>query len=747
MKTKIRSLITFVLLSGAWVTMLFALPNTPPSGNPQTEPAVTVPSVVSASSDNGGMRTRADSDLPSARYGAQIDLNQPSVSLEQLDVRSFTLEPNQIGVNRSVEVSPNTRAQKFVNPDGSQIIVLIIKSTGASGVGVHFRNFALGEGEEVYVYGAGTDSIVFGPYTDKGPWGSGEFWSGTIDGDTIVVEFYTRRDEDGKGFEIFEISHIFTELDWRLRSNEPDVLYCELDASCYGDAEKNAVGRIVFNKNGLVYLCTGTLLNDLAQDHTPYFLTANHCVNTQAVAQTVEVYWFYQTTSCNSGVLRTWVHSPPGANLLATQSSNDFCLLRLLNNAPGGAVFSGWTGAGQSTGIGVFGLHHPGPYAPPIVDSYLRRSGGSITSTNYNCAATGLVNGYIASWTSGAAEHGSSGSGLWNSGHYLVGVASCGPVTSYCLDWQSYSKFANFYSQIQPYIGVHTPSPPIANPATLVASNSFTANWSSVSGATGYRLDVSTTSSFSTYVPGYQNLNVGNAISRSVTGLNASTRYYYRVRAYNSNGTSGNSNVVSVTTLTPTGPPVVITNPATWIASFSATLNSTVDPHGLVTMVYFQYGTTISYGHTTVNQNKTGNTYQNVAVNMSGLTANTVYHFRVVATNGAGTRFGSDRIFVTLTTTGPPVVTTNPATNVTSSSAALNGTVDPHGLSTTVYFQYGRTTSYGSRTPNQTKSGNNYQNVSANISGLSAGATYHFRIVASNTAGTRYGNDRAFITP
>src|SRR4051794_21683125 len=68
--------------------------------------------------------------------------------------------------------------------------------------------------------------------------------------------------------------------------------------------------------------------------------------------------------------------------------------------------------------------------------------------------------------------------------------------------------------------------------ATYVASYSFTAHWSSVSGATSYRLDVSTSSSFSTYVPGYQNLNVGNVTSHSVTGLNASTGYYFRVLAY-----------------------------------------------------------------------------------------------------------------------------------------------------------------------------------------------------------------------
>ena len=88
------------------------------------------------------------------------------------------------------EVSPNTHAQKFVNLGGSQTNVLIIKSSGASGVGVHFRTSRLLEGEVVNVYGAGPDSIVFGPFTGKGPWGSGEFRSGTVDGDTVVIEFY-----------------------------------------------------------------------------------------------------------------------------------------------------------------------------------------------------------------------------------------------------------------------------------------------------------------------------------------------------------------------------------------------------------------------------------------------------------------------------------------------------------------------------------------------------------------------------
>jgi hypothetical protein len=61
-------------------------------------------------------------------------------------------------------------------------------------------------------------------------------------------------------------------------------------------------------------------------------------------------------------------------------------------------------------------------------------------------------------------------------------------------------------------------------------------------------LDVSTNKSFTTYVPGYQNLDVGNTTSYNVTGLTLNTTYYYRLRAYNGNGTSPNSNVINVKT-------------------------------------------------------------------------------------------------------------------------------------------------------------------------------------------------------
>ena len=128
------------------------------------------------------------------------------------------------------------------------------------------------------------------------------------------------------------------------------------------------------------------------------------------------------------------------------------------------------------------------------------------------------------------------------------------------------------------------------------------------------------------------------------------------------------------------------------------------------------------------------------------MTASTTYHFRIVTTNSAGTRYGSDTTFVTLLPIGFPIVTTKPATNVATFAGTLNGLLDPHGLTTSVYFQYGTTTNYGHHTPMQSQTGNTFRNIAANIGGLASNTTYHFRIVATNSVGTRYGNDRTVNT-
>jgi hypothetical protein len=95
----------------------------------------------------------------------------------------------------------------------------------------------------------------------------------------------------------------------------------------------------------------------------------------------------------------------------------------------------------------------------------------------------------------------------------------------------------------------------------------------------------------------------------------------------------------------------------------------------------------------------------------------------------------------------PPSVSTGAATQVTQTTANLRGTVDPQGQSTTYYFQYGPTKTYGSQTaPAPAGSGNKGVAALATVTGLAPATTYHYRVVASSPAGVTSGGDRSFAT-
>jgi phosphodiesterase/alkaline phosphatase D-like protein len=240
------------------------------------------------------------------------------------------------------------------------------------------------------------------------------------------------------------------------------------------------------------------------------------------------------------------------------------------------------------------------------------------------------------------------------------------------------------------------------------------------------------------------------SVSAAVTGLSPNTTYHYRIVATNAGGKSEGTDQM-FTTLPP-GPPAVRTGEATQIGRASATLNATVDPEGAnVTDCHFEYGATTAYGHSATCSPSPGS--GTVAVRVSavatGLSPSAPYHFRVVATNAGGKSEGTDQTLTTLPPV-PPTVATESASLITASAATLGGSVDPNELTVTdCQFEYGPTSSYGSTalcTPSP-GSGAAAVAVSAHMTGLSANTTYHYRIAATNAAGTSYGSDLTFSTP
>jgi hypothetical protein len=234
-------------------------------------------------------------------------------------------------------------------------------------------------------------------------------------------------------------------------------------------------------------------------------------------------------------------------------------------------------------------------------------------------------------------------------------------------------------------------------------------------------------------------------LSANVRGLTAMTTYHFRLVAANSAGTTDGADATFTTAAAPV--PTAVTGAATGITTKDARLTGTVTPNGSPTTYSFQYGTSATYGlQTGTRYAGSGSRSQNVSAGIGGLAAGTAYHYRLVATNAAGTTDGADETFTT-TSAPAPVVVTGAAGNVTTNSAALAGSVTPNGSPTTYWFEYGTSTSYGSQTGSRhAGSGAGSQNVSARLRGLMAGTTYHFRLVASNAAGTTDGADATFVT-
>ena len=242
-----------------------------------------------------------------------------------------------------------------------------------------------------------------------------------------------------------------------------------------------------------------------------------------------------------------------------------------------------------------------------------------------------------------------------------------------------------------------------------------------------------------------------------ITGLKTNTLYYFRLSAQNSFGLVNGTTYTFTTNNNPPGQgtaPAVSSNSASSVTRTSATLRANVNAHSSQTTYWFEYGTTPGFGQVTGFESA-GSSNSAVAVStaVSGLTPQTTYYFRVNAQNQYGTVNGATQNFKT---SGPaasaaPVVTTQVASPVATTTATLRGTVNPSSAATTYWFEYSKDSLLGSvliKTTPHTSAGSDGTTISvtADVSGLASGTTYSYRTVAQNSAGTVRGDSLTFKT-
>ena len=197
--------------------------------------------------------------------------------------------------------------------------------------------------------------------------------------------------------------------------------------------------------------------------------------------------------------------------------------------------------------------------------------------------------------------------------------------------------------------------------------------------------------------------------------------------------------------------PGLAMNAPTPVTAFSVHLSGTVNPEGIATEYHFEVS---KDGGTTWQKSPDASAGEGTSpiVVEADLTVepNTAYVAKLVATNPEGAQDETPtQPFATVVQ--PPAVVTQAAGDVRETSAAINGTINPYGLQTTYYFEYGPTTAYGTKVPagieGTAGQGRVPKPFSRTLSGLTPGATYHFRLVATNSVGTSLGSDQAFTTP
>ena len=304
------------------------------------------------------------------------------------------------------------------------------------------------------------------------------YWSPVVEGDTQVVEIELAPGESARGLDISvpSLSHLVTSAKDEFVMPKATAATCNIDSSCHHTSwgtESAAVARMVFTSGGSSYLCTGTMLADRDTTTTiPYFLSANHCISTQSAATTLQTYWFYRSTTCDSGVRGSYSTRVGGAQLLYASASTDTSFMRLNATPPPGVGYAGWIVSGSSASIGsaVTGIHNPRGDLQKISFGSLRSYATCAAADDgFTCrgASAPASTFYSVTWRSGITESGSSGSAVFlDSGRYLLGTlyggsGGCGETST-----DYYGRFDVAYNAaLSQWLGNAPASTPVAAPS------------------------------------------------------------------------------------------------------------------------------------------------------------------------------------------------------------------------------------------------------------------------------------------
>jgi V8-like Glu-specific endopeptidase len=305
-----------------------------------------------------------------------------------------------------------------------------VVSPGATFLRIHFKRFNLPEGD--YVTVSSPDGTDFWTYTGRGPRGTGEFWSFSVETDTAIVALHSGNRLKGRpmrfGVVIDRIAHGTVPVD---ENGFPiGKVICgtdgKEDVACHTSVNVRPVARLSFQSGGSSFVCTGWLV---AGSNSSTMFTNNHCVDNQTEVSTVQARFNYQHTTCG-GSTTAATTTYAGGTFLRTSTSLDYTLFTLQGNPE--ATWGEYTATTKSPTVGMI-LNipqHPGGGLKEIAwwkdSAQTLRCNVSTINATYGGSASGTQMGYSCD-----TEGGSSGSPVMDAGTgRIIGLHHFGDVSS-----------------------------------------------------------------------------------------------------------------------------------------------------------------------------------------------------------------------------------------------------------------------------------------------------------------------------
>ncbi|MEI6456744.1 MAG: protease, partial [bacterium] len=282
-------------------------------------------------------------------------------------------EPYRFAVNIPVDMGITNSGNWTTAPDGSTVWRLTIRAAGALAITLYFDDFKLPEGGSFFVYNPSRTRLL-GAFTSDNNDPSHSFATELLTGDQLTLEYDRPAGDDHlPDLHISELSYAYRGVPdpYKITDDFGNSGKCEVNINCEEgngwQIQKKGIARIAVKLGAASFWCSGSLVNNVRNDHKPYFLTAYHCgQGTNSVDRNKWIFYFhYETTGCPNPANEPFSKSMIGSHLVATSGlgdylGSDFYLLLLNKEIPANydLYFNGWSRQESPSAPGA-GIHHP----------------------------------------------------------------------------------------------------------------------------------------------------------------------------------------------------------------------------------------------------------------------------------------------------------------------------------------------------------------------------------------------------